>query len=532
MLESHIWQPVPGADGVRIFPLLRKPAATCSNAFLLEGASGIAVVDPGADPAQAAAIRESLARLLSERRRPVFACLTHAHVDHFLALPGLLGQGLELRLVCRPGAARALALRDRAFTNAEMLDVEVPVLDESLFLPGIARIELGRGAALEIMPAPGHSPDSVCLKVGGLLLAGDLPFAANPGLAGLVGWSREDLVVSLRSALELVRAGGIAQVLPGHGAVIPSDKALRMFASVLERAESLPDVATLDLARVGFLAGFAAVLLEEVARIFAIIAGRLLKVAHYLELLDEPEAAARVLGSIDSAALDELTEDFRTFSDDCRRQNIPRVMVMLKAIQMVGRIESLFVAERMAGLVDASLLRRAGRLLSDFINAAYGIRAQDLGEEWDVVLVLRELLAGLKTPPFEPEAILETLDDRERYVRELTRRIAYEPLFARMDLELEAEGPAPALIDRDVFADMATALLEQFAAAGLKSVRLRVARTAAWVEVRIDSGQGFPVIPEEKRAYIRQGVQCFGGEFFECLGERAYVLRQPAAPAG
>jgi glyoxylase-like metal-dependent hydrolase (beta-lactamase superfamily II) len=58
-------------------------------------------------------------------------------------------------------------------------------------------IVLGDGERLDIYHTPGHTSCSVSLRLGALLMIGDLPFAANPGLCGLDGWNHEELIRTL-----------------------------------------------------------------------------------------------------------------------------------------------------------------------------------------------------------------------------------------------------------------------------------------------------------------------------------------------
>jgi len=62
-------------------------------------------------------------------------------------------------------------------------------------------IALGDGDRLEVYHTPGHSPDSISMRVGSLLFLGDLFFAPNPGMAGAYGWSQQDLMQSILKIL-------------------------------------------------------------------------------------------------------------------------------------------------------------------------------------------------------------------------------------------------------------------------------------------------------------------------------------------
>ncbi|MEI7857800.1 MAG: MBL fold metallo-hydrolase, partial [Methanomicrobiales archaeon] len=82
-LISLVWQPVPGATGAQIYPLIRKIDTLSSNSYLIQTDDIILLIDPGGLTEQS----ESLVRIIEEIRtgneRPVFVILTHAHLDHF-----------------------------------------------------------------------------------------------------------------------------------------------------------------------------------------------------------------------------------------------------------------------------------------------------------------------------------------------------------------------------------------------------------------------------------------------------------------
>ncbi|HII76344.1 MAG TPA: hypothetical protein HA264_04755, partial [Methanolinea sp.] len=52
-MESQIWQPLPGVEGVSIYPFLRKVDIISSNSYLVAAPRLIVLVDPGGLPGQA-----------------------------------------------------------------------------------------------------------------------------------------------------------------------------------------------------------------------------------------------------------------------------------------------------------------------------------------------------------------------------------------------------------------------------------------------------------------------------------------------
>ena len=86
MLEDQRWQPVPGATGAEIYPFLRKPDVTCSNAYIIRTPGDVLIIDTGADAGQMDRILSLVEDLLREAPRPVTLFFTHCHADHWLGL--------------------------------------------------------------------------------------------------------------------------------------------------------------------------------------------------------------------------------------------------------------------------------------------------------------------------------------------------------------------------------------------------------------------------------------------------------------
>jgi glyoxylase-like metal-dependent hydrolase (beta-lactamase superfamily II) len=101
---------------------------------------------------------------------------------------------------------------------------------------------LGGGDHLEIYPARGHSPDSLCIRAGEVVFIGDLLAAANPMVAGISGWHRDDYLATLGQVRWLLEHLPIRFCYPGHGGVIPADKAREILVRLEQKTAALGDV--------------------------------------------------------------------------------------------------------------------------------------------------------------------------------------------------------------------------------------------------------------------------------------------------
>ena len=161
------------------------------------------VVDPGQDAADILAILD--VRKLSLKG----ILLTHGHFDHVNGIPGILGRCPSVPVYAHPsdwvmfghpmnrnppdypGVARPTDLRD--------------VRDVEKDFPAFA---------FQVIETPGHTPGSVCLKTGDLLLSGDTLFAGSCGRTDFPGGSMADM---RRSLAALAKLPPETRVVTGHG---------------------------------------------------------------------------------------------------------------------------------------------------------------------------------------------------------------------------------------------------------------------------------------------------------------------------
>jgi glyoxylase-like metal-dependent hydrolase (beta-lactamase superfamily II) len=554
------WHPVPGAPGAKIYPLIRKIDTISSNSYLITTQDAIILIDPGGLTHQAEELAIVIRECRAEKDRPVFVILTHAHIDHFLGVQSVPAFAYEKAIVfaVQETGADALERGDGGITQATLLDrpitpmtISLPLLtrDRALMpkIPGhiafangadicITRdragtgqdvidretLRFGPGPALEVYHTPGHSPDSICIRMGELLFCGDILFAANPGIAGLVGWSQEDLIRSLHAVGTLLDEGGIGMVFPGHGRVIPARDARRMFSAVRTDAVALENIAELNSNRAAETAAFAEDSMEQVNELFTIMAGRLYYVSYVADELGESDLAEKTSALIRSDTVDELLEAFRDYAEEHHRGGKVSMHLALKAGQVIGKLERSFDRDELARIIDPSFARRAARLLSDYTTVLRGFTPPSEITHCDIRSLVEALVTGLSVPSCSDEDILSSADDDEAFFQILLARIGARPLLEDIRISLNAEGSSlNGFVDRDDFIDLLTYIFEDLVGALADRIAIDLRQDGPDVILTISGG-----IPGGGLDYQRRTARFLRG-LAERSGARLGIREDP-----
>jgi hypothetical protein len=399
-------------------------------------------------------------------------------------------------------------------------------------------LSLGAGSRLEIYHTPGHSPCSISLRVGSLLMLGDLPFAASPGVCGLDGWNHTDFLETLRKVDWLLETPLITVCCPGHGYCFPAQSMREKLQLMQAEASNLTDVPLMDTERIGALKTYVDELLEETAALFTIFSGRLFTVSYYLSLMmEEDRVAGRVLATLNIDDIDRILSDFRRFVEEFNTSAIPEWTVVLKGVQVAGSLQQILSAEHVQQLLDLSLVRRAQRRLEDFLSAARGLQFLQTEQPAAVNELIAQILARAKSADKrESTDLMAAAEDEEQFVEALTRRLGtYAPL---RDVEFEfapTMRPTIANIGAERLDDILTNLIEGMAGMGVKHIELATGVPSNDVEIRLSSRERMDLAGLGRRRLdlYNRTLGWLGGSL-ECNqheGRAEFLIRLPALQA-
>ena len=202
-----------------------------ANTYVITGTPGL-IVDPGANWFVSSRVLEMREDGVEPQTIGIIAN-THLHGDHCganEAFKAMSGARITLHPVQQQHykitvveTAQFFGLPPAAFTADGSFD------GDRLYL---------RDTEIELIPVPGHSPDSICFYVtkSKALICGDVIFSGNVGRVDLPGGSAEKLTQGIEKLAQL----DIEYLLPGHMEVIVGkDKVQHNFKLVGEMIKCL-----------------------------------------------------------------------------------------------------------------------------------------------------------------------------------------------------------------------------------------------------------------------------------------------------
>jgi glyoxylase-like metal-dependent hydrolase (beta-lactamase superfamily II) len=566
LLENQRWQPVPGDDHAEIFPYIRKVDTNSSNSYIISTPSQILLVDPGGLMEQMDLLATEIERIRAENPRPVFVYLTHTHVDHFMVIqshPFFKGSERPIIAAHAAGAA-SLEKADTATTQADLFHIRLNPMHVPIqfFAPNLEQktgffeicpldapcvrvqesdinvddhlvlkrqiVVSGPHDRIEIYHLPGHSPDSICLRVGGLLFIGDLLFAASPGIAGFRGWSQQELLASLKKVHWILDTEDIRICCPGHGRLISSTSAEAVFANMEKETYFLTEIQEINPEWAKQTARYANDLMNRVAETFTIMAGRCYRAAHILEELEETGEAENLSGMVCLDTIDSILADFHLFNEDYRAGKQRDFHLALKAGQITAKLEAVYRTGQLDLVIDPHLVKRAARLLSDYMTLFRGFRPTIEREEFELDILVGHCIRTLVSPPCSDEDLITLADDEVRYRQALVKRLVYVPVFEENPVSFDpSEYPFSVVADRERLQDLIASILEDLA--GIGGHQITVSNTKetnrGFVTISADFASSCIDFPGDRLEFMIKECELAGGFFsFEKEGDTISTL--------
>lgn len=175
-----------------------------SNTYVIINNGIGVIIDPGAE------VDEIMAVVNEENIRIEYIILTHVHIDHILNL-----DELKNRLKCKVGVHKLeeFYLGNSWQNGAKLFGMEKIFESADLILEDGTSLEFGN-ETFDIIHTPGHTPGSICIKVGNYLFTGDTLFRRSIGATHLGNGNSSDLESSL---IKLMKLSDDIVILPGHG---------------------------------------------------------------------------------------------------------------------------------------------------------------------------------------------------------------------------------------------------------------------------------------------------------------------------
>lgn len=189
-----------------------------SNSYILykENEDSVWIVDPGD--------AQQILEWMHEHGKGSAAgiLLTHTHFDHFYGANDILLRFPSCRLYVAGEYGRN-GLFDSKQNGSRYSESGIVALNEDVDIKYYnEQVILWQDEAMKVLSTPGHSDDSVCLLVDGLLFTGDTLIKDVRTVTKLRGGSVEKLEESIKIFSTL--KGNNIQVMPGHGDEFELDK--------------------------------------------------------------------------------------------------------------------------------------------------------------------------------------------------------------------------------------------------------------------------------------------------------------------
>lgn len=509
LLENEVWQQIPKTRSAWVYPFIRKPSITGSNTYIIKSGNHLLVIDPGATPDQMEKVREVLSKEVSGQEHRIILIAGHIHVDHMYF--GLVDRQLRkigrTIIAAEDWGAKQLEVGDTRWTGSDIVglpqspaDVALHLLtpdDKAAEIKRIVTIEgfgeiilnshqistngrvlygqtmmLKDGDHIDFWHTPGHSQESMSISIGTLLHVGDIPFATNPGIAGRAGWNKSDLLDSIYNIRDhLLTEETIC--CPGHGRTFDYSGVMTMVTRMEKEIREMPNISEYNVVRLNLSLWHGLDLIDEAHRLFPIIAGRMMSLCFRLENVEMEQEAADICVLFSDEQVDQFLLEFNRFYEEFKAGKKIKPEVVHKALQVFEQIEKVFPAESLESVIDRSLLRRARRILSDFLSTIQGIIPDGKDEPVTLVPLIHEVFAG-DTSGVSDEELITIADDELAYRQAIVKRIAHHPYAHLLPYHIStgkfSDTELTIMADRERLYDSFIALIEYLEYINAKSL--------------------------------------------------------------
>ena len=176
-----------------------------SNSYIVSDNGEAIVIDAGVEA-------EDIKKKLDERNVNLkYILLTHGHIDHIIHVD-------NIKKLC--GGEVVIHEEDKeCLTNSNenlgsMMGIEHVFSPADILVKDNDKLEIGN-EIIEVIHTPGHSPGSVCFKIGDALFSGDTLFSQSIGRYDFPKSDGTKLFSSIKD--KLFSLPKETKVYPGHG---------------------------------------------------------------------------------------------------------------------------------------------------------------------------------------------------------------------------------------------------------------------------------------------------------------------------
>lgn len=512
-------------ENARIFPIIRKPDVSCSNVFILNIGDYLIVIDTGNRQDITNTVNSALCSKTIDREKPVIIIFGHAHFDHIYQ--GLVDRRIDAVgntvYVCHAHAVKPLMDGDAGYIQSSLVDlpappfrIDIPLFSENPeekikieeFLSGFSyipelctiqdtislrsiRLVFPDKQELIFWEVPGHSPDSMAIQAGEMIHVGDIPFATNPGVAGIVGYNPCELDKTLERVRWILKKRPVSVILTGHGNDITPAQLLKILDKSEKELKTNPQIGVLDRKRVDISMIHGMDLIDEAHRLIPVLAGRLMVLRYHLDELEEHEIAEKLAEIIRDDEIDQLLSNFNAFYKAYTEGKKKDLEVVLKTNQILQKIRLCLPKHEMEWIVSGTLLRRCESLCVDFLSTLQGIIPTATITALDPKSLISESQKQRITSRISDDELLESIDDEKAYQRNLLLRLSENQTHENADIIIsQPERGVLIYADSMRLSDLFHAIIDYYETYNARKISFFISSHAdnAFISITPDSG--------------------------------------------